>query len=144
MAELSSDGIDDLIKAMQRADIFDEATQTELLQAGAEHFRDIVRQEVNRAAYDLKFVSSKLSKQKKAKRDKDGNYYMTVTVTGKNERGERNANKLLHDNRQKEAQNPSHRGGNSFYSRGIHTRKHSRLSDVKPSYGDMLTGNERQ
>ena len=91
MAELSSDGIDDLIKAMQRADIFDEATQTELLQAGAEHFRDIVRQEVNRAAYDLKFVSSKLSKQKKAKRDKDGNYYMTVTVTGKNERGERNA-----------------------------------------------------
>ena len=91
MAEFSFDGIDDLIKSMQKADLFDEETQTDLLQAGTEQFREIVREEVTRSPYNLKFVSNKLTKQKKAKKDKDGNYYMTVSVSGKNERGERNA-----------------------------------------------------
>lgn len=91
MAKFSHDGVDDLINAMQQADLFDEETQTELLQAGTEQFRKIVREEAGRSPHNLKFVLSKLSKQKRAKRDRDGNYYMTVSVTGKNERGERNA-----------------------------------------------------
>ena len=91
MANLSVSGIDELIAAMQKADIFDEATQTELLAAGSEHLRDVIREEVVRAPYNLKFVSQKLTKQRKAKKDKNGNYYMSVSVSGKNERGERNA-----------------------------------------------------
>lgn len=91
MAEFSFDGMDELIAAMQEADIFDEATQTELLAAGSEHLRDVIREEVVRAPYNLKFVSQKLTKQRKAKKDKNGNYYMSVSVSGKNERGERNA-----------------------------------------------------
>lgn len=91
MAEFSFDGMDELIAAMQEADIFDEATQTELLAAGSEHLRDVIREEVVRAPYNLKFVSQKLTKQRKAKKDKNGNYYMSVSVSGKNERGERNS-----------------------------------------------------
>ncbi|MBQ9169138.1 MAG: hypothetical protein IJX67_12155 [Oscillospiraceae bacterium] len=91
MANLSVSGMDELIAAMQEADIFDEATQTELLAAGSEHLRDVIREEVVRAPYNLKFVSQKLTKQRKAKKDKNGNYYMSVSVSGKNERGERNA-----------------------------------------------------
>lgn len=91
MAEFSVEGMDDLIKVMQQADLFDEETQTELLQAGTAQLRDLIQEEAGRSQYNLKFLSSKLTKQKKVKRDKDGNYYMTVSVSGKNERGERNA-----------------------------------------------------
>lgn len=91
MAEFSFDGMDDLIKAMQKADLFDEATQTDLLQAGTAHLRELIEDEAGRSQYNLKFLSPKLTKQKKVKKDKDGNYYMTVSVSGKNERGERNA-----------------------------------------------------
>ena len=63
MAEFSFDGIDDLIKSMQKADLFDEETLTDLLQAGTEQFREIVREEVTRSRYNLKFVSNKLTKQ---------------------------------------------------------------------------------
>ncbi len=91
MAEFSFSGMDELIDALQDADLFDEATQTELLQAGTDHLRDVIQEEIVRAPYNLKFVSTKLTKQRKAKKDKDGNYYMTVSVSGKNERGQRNA-----------------------------------------------------
>lgn len=91
MAEFTFEGMDDLIKAMQKADLFDEQTQTELLLAGTAQLRDLIQEEAGRAPYNLKFLSSKLTKQKKVKRDKDGNYYMTVSVSGKNERGQRNA-----------------------------------------------------
>lgn len=91
MAEITFDGMDDLIKAMQQADLFDEATQTELLAAGTAHLRETISEETARAPYNLKWISPKLSKQKRAKKDKEGNYYMTVTVSGKNARGERNA-----------------------------------------------------
>lgn len=91
MAEFTFEGMDDLIKAMQKADLFDEQTQTELLLAGTAQLRDLIQEEAGRAPYNLKFISSKLTEQKKVKRDKDGNYYMTVSVSGKNERGQRNA-----------------------------------------------------
>ena len=91
MAEFTFEGMDDLIKTMQKADLFDEQTQTELLLAGTAQLRDLIQEEAGRAPYNLKFLSSKLTKQKKVKRDKDGNYYMTVSVSGKNERGQRNA-----------------------------------------------------
>lgn len=38
---------------------------------------------------------SKLTKPKSIKTDKDGNKYLTVTVSGKNTRGERNATVLF-------------------------------------------------
>lgn len=91
MAEFSFEGMDDLISAMQKADLFDEQTQTELLLSGTAQLRNLIQEEASRSQYNLKFLSSRLTKQKKVKRDKNGNYYMTVSVSGKNKRGERNA-----------------------------------------------------
>lgn len=91
MPGFSTSGMEDLIKAMEDADLFDEEAQTELLLAGTDHLRSTIQEEIVRAPYDLKFVHLKLTKQRKAKKDKSGNYYMTVSVQGKNERGERNA-----------------------------------------------------
>lgn len=91
MASFTPSGIDDLINALQGADLFDEDTQEDLLKAGAAHLSGIILEEANRAPYNLKFISNKLTKNRKIKRDRDGNYYLTVSVTGKNDRGERNA-----------------------------------------------------
>ena len=92
MASFSADGIDDIVKALTSADLFDEDSQKEILAAGVEHLADQIREEIARAPYNLKFVSDKLStSSKKLKKDKDGNYYMVVTIKGKNARGERNA-----------------------------------------------------
>lgn len=90
MAEFECSGMDDLIKAMQGLDLFDEETQTELLKAGAEHLMQTIREEAGRSNYRLKSISAKLT-QRKIKKDRDGNYYVTVTVAGKNSRGERMA-----------------------------------------------------
>lgn len=91
MATLNVVGMDDVAKIMQKADLFDEETQTDLLLAGTRHLRETIVSEISRARYNLKFVSPKLTKQTKAQKDKNGNYYMTVSVSGKNQRGEKNA-----------------------------------------------------
>ena len=70
MASFVAEGIDDLVKTLQGADLFDEATQTELLLVGAAHLSGIISEEAGRATYQLKWVPSKLSKSRKAKKDK--------------------------------------------------------------------------
>lgn len=91
MANLSFDGIDGVINALQDADLFTEDIQQELLTAAERHLSEVIRQEIGRAPYDLSFVNKKLTKNRKIKKDKNGDYYLTVSVTGKNSRGERNA-----------------------------------------------------
>lgn len=95
LASISFDGMDDLVKAMSQLDLFDEQTQTKLLTAGTAHLRSVIEEEGTRSGQDVKRMLTKLSKPRKAKKDKDGNYYMTVTVSGKNDRGERNATVLF-------------------------------------------------
>ena len=87
MAQFESD-INDLIEALRKADLFDEESQSRLLQAGADHLMKHVKAEASKSKYNLRFVSSKLKKNK-LKRDKNGEYYVTVTIKGKNARGER-------------------------------------------------------
>lgn len=91
MAEFSVEGMDDLIKAMQKADLFDEKTQADLLDVGTRHLMDAIQEEAGRSSYQLKRISNKLSRSRVVKVDKLGDYYKMVTVSGKNERGERNA-----------------------------------------------------
>ena len=83
--------MDSMIKSLEDLDLFDEGMQTKMLNAGADKLMETIREEANRSGFQLKRISSKLSKGRKIKKDRDGNYYMTVTVGGKNERGERNA-----------------------------------------------------
>ena len=134
MAELSFTGLDDVIQAMQRADLFDDETQTELLQAGTAHLRETIQNEIARAPYQLKFVSSKLTKPKKAKKDKNGNYYMTVSVSGKNARGERNATVafVLNYGRREEYGKIA---GSYFWTRAVKRSENS----VVPVYKAIIT-----
>lgn len=80
--------VNDLIQALDKADLFDAESQERLLKAGSAHLIEQIKQETNRSTYNLKWISPKL-KAGKVKRNKNGDYYITVTVNGKNERGER-------------------------------------------------------
>lgn len=93
MAEFDVDfsSVDKLIQSLEELDLFDEDMQGKMLNAGADHLMDTIRKEAGSSGYRLSRISSKLSKSRKIKKDKDGNYYTSVTVSGKNERGQRNA-----------------------------------------------------
>lgn len=93
MAEFDVDfsSIDNLIRSLEEMDLFDEDMQSKMLNAGADHLMDTIRKEAGSSGYRLSRISSKLIKSRKIKKDKNGNYFTSVTVTGKNERGERNA-----------------------------------------------------
>lgn len=80
--------LNEIMQALQKADLFDAEAQTRLLEAGAKHVSSAISDEAKKATYNLKFVSDKL-KTNKVKKDKNGEYYITVTIRGKNERGER-------------------------------------------------------
>lgn len=89
MAEFDCSSIDQLIKEMQSLDLYDEETQDEVLNAEA----DVLVSEIQKSMSTSKFDLSKIArnvKKSKAKKTK-GNRSVTVTVRGKNERGERNA-----------------------------------------------------
>lgn len=91
MAEFSVNGMDELIAAMQKADLFDKNTQEDLIDAGSRHLMAVIQEEAASSNFQLKQISNKLSKSRVVKVDKAGDYYKVVTVSGKNERGERNA-----------------------------------------------------
>ena len=95
MADLTFSGMDELIKSMEEADIFNDTTQEKLLLAGAEQLRSTIREEGSRSGQDVARMLSKLQKPKKLKTDKDGNKYLSVSVNWENSRGERNATVLF-------------------------------------------------
>ena len=80
--------VNDLIQALDKADLFDAESQERLLTAGSAHLIDEIKQETNRSTYNLKWISPKI-KAGKMKKNKNGEYSTTVTLNGKNERGER-------------------------------------------------------
>lgn len=89
--KLESGSLDTLIKQIASMNMFDEETQEELLNAGADHLIGTIRKEASSAPYRLDRIAEKVTKSRKIKKDKNGNYYLTVTPSGKNFRGERNA-----------------------------------------------------
>lgn len=93
MAEFDVDfqSFGDMIQALQGLDMFDDETQSKLLNAGSELLMDTIQEEAGRSPYRLKNILAKLSRSSKPKTDKSGMKYVEVTVSGKNERGERNA-----------------------------------------------------
>ena len=95
LADVSFEGMDDVIRALSEFDLFDEQTQTKLLTAGTDNLRSLIVEEGGRSGQDVGRMLKKLSKPKKAKTDKQGNYYMTISTSGKNARGERNATILF-------------------------------------------------
>ena len=68
-----------VIEALQKADLFDDAASTELLKAGASLLTDTIQEEE---------ISDKAGPSS-VRRDKNGTHYISVSVKGKNARGER-------------------------------------------------------
>lgn len=89
--DVETGSMDEFVSFLQSQGLFSEDMQEKLLTAGADQLQAEIRTQANRAPYQLQRISSKLSRSRKIKKDKNGNYYMTVTVSGKNEKGERNA-----------------------------------------------------
>lgn len=133
MAIFTFDGIDNLVGTMQKADMFDDETQMELLTAGAKHLSDIIIEESGRAPYRLKWVSSKLSRSRKLKKDKNGNPYIVVSVRGKNERGERNATVAFVLNYGR-AEEYGKIHGSYFWTRAVHRSEQT----IKPIYEEII------
>ena len=80
--------VSDLIQALQKADLFDADSQSRLLDVGAKALIDQIDAETRRSSYNLRWISPKL-KAGKIKKNKNGEYYVTVTVNGTNIRGQR-------------------------------------------------------
>ena len=92
MAEFKSSGVDGTIRALQQASLFNEDTVARLLERGSELFVSTVREEMERAPYRLGSILKKVARKgRTVSRDKNGDPFVTVTVNGKNRRGERNA-----------------------------------------------------
>lgn len=89
--KLESGSLDTLVQQLESMNMFDEETQEELLNAGADHLIGTIRKEASSAQYRLDRIAGEVKKTRKLKKDKNGNYYLTVTPSGKNSRGERNA-----------------------------------------------------
>lgn len=89
--DVEAGSMDEFVSFLQAQGLFSEDMQEKLLTAGAEQLQAEIRTQANRTPYRLQRINSKLSRSRKIKKDKNGNYYMTVTVSGKNEKGERNA-----------------------------------------------------
>ncbi len=88
--DVETGSMDEFVSFLQSQGLFSEEMQEKLLIAGSDQLQAEIRIQANRAPHRLQRISSKLSRSEKIKKDKNGNYYM-VTVSGKNEKGERNA-----------------------------------------------------
>ena len=92
MAEFRSSGIDETIRALEKASLFDDDAAERLLERGSSLFVTTVQREMERAPYRLGSILQKVARKgRKIKRDKNGDPYVAVTINGKNKRGERNA-----------------------------------------------------
>lgn len=89
MAEFDCSSIDQLIKEMQNLDLYDEETQDEVLNAEADVLVSEIQNSMSTSKFDLSKIARNVKKSKVKKTN--GNRSVTVTVRGKNERGERNA-----------------------------------------------------
>lgn len=95
MANVSFDGVDKLIQALEKADLFDEQTQEEILYAGGDILVDCIREEMNKSAFNISGLTKKVRYGKIKYSSKSGQRSITISPYGKNKRGERNATVLF-------------------------------------------------
>lgn len=88
MGSFRCDGLEETIRRMESLESgSEEMIDTYLTEAG-ERMRQLVLEEAAKSRYRMDSLRNHV-KVSKPKEDKDGNWYVTVSVPGKNERGER-------------------------------------------------------
>lgn len=90
MAKVGVSGMDDLIRSLGNADLFDEETQSEMLNAGADIISESISKEMMKSSFNIQHLISKIGKSK-IKKTKQGDPKIDITVKGKNAFGTRNA-----------------------------------------------------
>lgn len=89
MASLQVEGMNEMIHALSKMDLFDDEMQKELLYAAGDIAIREIWERVRTSGFNFEGYKNKIKYSKKIKRDKNDLPYITVTVSGKNENGVR-------------------------------------------------------
>lgn len=95
MANISITGADELMATLQKADVFDEEMQKELLYAAGDIIVEELQKAVRSSGFRTEHYAKSVKYSKTIKYDKSGDPYISITATGKNEHGERRATVLF-------------------------------------------------
>lgn len=95
MANISITGADELMATLQKANVFDEDLQQELLYAAGDIIVEELQKMVKASGFQTEAYASSVKYRKTIKQDKNGDPYITITAVGKNEHGPRRATVLF-------------------------------------------------
>ena len=95
MAKISFSGTDELMATLQKADVFDDEMQQELLYAAGDIIVEELQKMVKASGFRAEAYASSVKYRKTIKRDKNGDPYISITAVGKNEHGTRRATVLF-------------------------------------------------
>ena len=95
MANISITGVDELMATLQKANVFDEDMQQELLYAAGDIIVEELQKMVKASRFQTEAYASSVKYRKTIKRDKNGDPYISITAVGKNEHGTRRATVLF-------------------------------------------------
>lgn len=95
MASISITGVDELMATLQKANVFDEDMQQELLYAAGDIIVEELQKMVKTSGFQTEEYESSVKYRKTIKRDKNGDPYISITAVGKNEHGTRRATVLF-------------------------------------------------
>lgn len=95
MAKISFSGTDELMATLQKANVFDDEMQQELLYAAGDIIVEELQKMVKASGFRTEAYASSVKYRKTIKRDKNGDPYISITAVGKNEHGTRRATVLF-------------------------------------------------
>ena len=95
MANISITGVDELMATLQKANVFDEDMQQELLYAAGDIIVEELQKMVKTSGFQTEAYASSVKYRKTIKRDKNGDPYISIPAVGKNEHGTRRATVLF-------------------------------------------------
>lgn len=95
MANISITGVDELMATLQKANVFDEDMQQELLYAAGDIIVEELQKMVKASGFQTEAYASSVKYRKTIKRDKNGDPYISITAVGKSEHGTRRATVLF-------------------------------------------------
>ena len=118
MANISITGVDELMATLQKANVFDEDMQKELLYAAGDIIVEELQKMVKASGFQTEAYASSVKYRKTIKRDKNGDPYISITAVGKNEHGTRRATVLFVLNYGRGAEYGKI-NGNYFWTKGV-------------------------
>ena len=120
MANISITGADELMATLQKANVFDEDMQKELLYAAGDIIVEELQNAVRASGFRTEAYANSVKYRKTIKRDKNGDPYISITAVGNNEHGTRRAT-VLFDLNYGRAKEYGQITGTYFWTKGVRT-----------------------